>query len=142
MSGPVLLVLRFLMAFSLYGFVGWALFTLWQDVRQHSRELKSYRLPRLVLNQQLDEGLKPYRFEIPDVVVGRDPVCECILEDGTVSARHARLYYRQGQWWLEDLQSTNGTFLNGEAVKVPMVLTDGDILRCGQITMNVVLGEK
>jgi hypothetical protein len=142
MSGAILLVLRFLMAISLYAFVGWALFAMWQDVRRYSRELQTYRLPRLVLNRQLQEGLRPYRFDIPDVVVGRDPVCDCILEDSTVSARHTRLYYRQGQWWVEDLLSTNGTFLNGEAIKTPVVLTAGDTLRCGQVVMSVVVGEK
>ena len=36
------------------------------------------------------------------------------------------LTYRQSQWWIEDLHSTNGTFLNQEAVLEPVVITDGD----------------
>lgn len=141
MSGPILLVLRFALALSLYAFLGWALYTIWQDLRQHNRALQTYRLPVLELNRQLDEGLKTYRFDIPDVLVGRDPACDCILEDSAVSARHTHLYYRLGQWWVEDMQSTNGTFLNGEPVTEPIALASGDTLRCGPVSLSVVLGE-
>jgi pSer/pThr/pTyr-binding forkhead associated (FHA) protein len=64
-----------------------------------------------------------------------------LLDDPTVSNTHARLSYHHGQWWLEDLRSTNGTFLNDEAVASPLVVTDGDVVRCGQVQFTLAPGE-
>ena len=48
-----------------------------------------------------------------ELIVGRHRGCDVVLEDLTVSRRHARLVYRDGTWVLQDLGSTNGTLLNG-----------------------------
>jgi pSer/pThr/pTyr-binding forkhead associated (FHA) protein len=66
-------------------------------------------------------------------------LCDIPLPDETVSARHARLTYHHGQWWLEDLGSTNGTHLNDELLSVPTVLTSGDEIRCGNSRLVVDL---
>ena len=54
-----------------------------------------------------------------------------------VSRRHARLLYRPESWMLEDLNSTNGTFLNSVPVQPgqPVQIRTGDILRCSQVTL-------
>ena len=41
------------------------------------------------------------------------------------------------QWWLEDLKSTNGTFLNEEKLDTPTVIVTGDEIRCGQVPVRV-----
>jgi pSer/pThr/pTyr-binding forkhead associated (FHA) protein len=63
------------------------------------------------------------------------------LDDKTVSARHARLAYHHGQWWLEDLRSRNGTFLNTKAVHEPLVLATGDEVQFGSLKFLVLLDE-
>ena len=63
------------------------------------------------------------------------------MDDQTVSSQHARLAYRKQQWWLEDLASTNGTFLNGEAVTTPVVITHGDELRLGHLGVRIEIGQ-
>jgi pSer/pThr/pTyr-binding forkhead associated (FHA) protein len=65
-----------------------------------------------------------------------------MLANETVSARHARLSFRRDQWWLEDLGSRNGTFLNGEALSAPVVLADMDEVRCGQVSFTIGLSEE
>jgi pSer/pThr/pTyr-binding forkhead associated (FHA) protein len=62
--------------------------------------------------------------------------------DDTVSARHARLSYHHNQWWVEDLQSRNGTYLNDERVSVPTVIVSGDELRYGQVATLIEIDEK
>jgi pSer/pThr/pTyr-binding forkhead associated (FHA) protein len=54
-----------------------------------------------------------------------------------VSRRHARLLFSPGSWMLEDLNSTNGTFLNSAPVPPgqPVQIRTGDILRCSQVTL-------
>jgi len=49
-----------------------------------------------------DSEAPPYRYTVPDVLIGRDIACNCCLDDLTVSAQHARLSYHHGQWWVED----------------------------------------
>src|SRR5438093_13231986 len=53
--------------------------------------------------------------------LGRDPQAEIPLIDGRASRRHASLSHSQGQWVLEDLESSNGTFLYGKRVDKSMV---------------------
>lgn len=50
------------------------------------------------------------------LLVGRDPACDVVLQDSTVSRRHAQLFFRAGSWIVQDLESTNGTLLNGKRV--------------------------
>jgi pSer/pThr/pTyr-binding forkhead associated (FHA) protein len=51
-----------------------------------------------------------------ELLVGRDPECDVVLADPTVSWRHARLLFRAGSWIVQDLGSTNGILLNGTLV--------------------------
>jgi pSer/pThr/pTyr-binding forkhead associated (FHA) protein len=139
MSGVVLLILRILLAVLLYCFLAWALYTLWRDLK-YQAELQSARKTRpLRLAFELEIGSQLRTFAQSEVIIGRSGNCDYILDDKTVSSRHTRLAYHLGQWWVEDLTSTNGTYLNGELVITPVVLANGDQLRCGQVTGRVEL---
>jgi pSer/pThr/pTyr-binding forkhead associated (FHA) protein len=141
MSSSVLLVLRLSLVLALYGFLAWALLLLWQDLKRQSQLLIVRQPPTLTLLYQLEDETRSLRFAAPEVTIGRDPSCDFSVEDKTVSAQHARLCYRQGQWWVEDLQSTNGTYLNDEPVSSPLVVTGGDQVRCGQVILDIAIGE-
>lgn len=64
------------------------------------------------------ENLLALDWECPsaELVVGRSSQCDVVLGDITVSRRHARLLHRDGSWVLQDLNSTNGSYLNGQRV--------------------------
>jgi pSer/pThr/pTyr-binding forkhead associated (FHA) protein len=141
MSGPLLLALRILLVVALYAFLSWALYTVWRDLKRQSMLLTSPQVPPLTLIQKMDGISKPYRFTIPEITIGRDPACDVPLQDKTISVQHARLLYHHSQWWVEDLHSTNGTFLNQEPVSEPVVIAAGDQLRCGQLLFLISLGE-
>jgi pSer/pThr/pTyr-binding forkhead associated (FHA) protein len=138
MSGQVLLIVRILLAASLYAFLGMALLILWRDLKRQAENVIAAQSPPITL---LREGQVSLHFTKPEITIGRDPTCDATLEDKTVSNEHARLSFHHNQWWLEDLQSTNGTFLNDERVSAPTVITTSDQIRCGQVVLSVQVGK-
>jgi pSer/pThr/pTyr-binding forkhead associated (FHA) protein len=78
-------------------------------------------------------------FELgEEVTVGRSPGCAVSLEDDTfTSSVHARVYRRNGELWLEDLGSTNGTWLNDAKVGSPERLQRGDHVKIGSTILEV-----
>jgi len=74
-----------------------------------------------------------------EVTIGRAPGCSVPLADDTyVSQLHARIYIREGQPFVEDLGSTNGTFLNRARLTQTMPLRRGDRVQVGQTVLEVV----
>jgi pSer/pThr/pTyr-binding forkhead associated (FHA) protein len=139
MSGPILLVLRIAIAVVLYAFLSWGLWLLWRDLKRQSRALSASVNPALVLTLQGSDPPIMYRFTSPEVTIGRDSTCECRLDNPIISARHARLSFHHTQWWIEDLHSRNGTFLNEEPVRSQVVVTSGDSLRCGSLVFLITI---
>lgn len=72
------------------------------------------------------------------IVIGRNNRSDIVVADSFVSAQHARIYLKEEQYWLEDLNSANGTFLNDVRVKQPTVLVNGDKIRVGGTTFQFV----
>ena len=140
MSGFVLLGLRILSILAVYSFLGWALFLLWRLLRQEALALAARKTTPLAFLINIPDQ-EDHLFEVTqnDVSIGRDPDCECVLPHGTVSARHARLAFHHSQWWVDDLLSTNGTKLNDEPLQMPTVVVNGDTIKCGQVTLTIIL---
>jgi pSer/pThr/pTyr-binding forkhead associated (FHA) protein len=141
MSAPFVLALRVLLAASLYAFLGLTLLTIWRELRAQGTLLATQKIPGISLN--LQSGEQPPRqkyFTQSEILLGRDSHCDLPLLDDTVSVRHARLAYHHGQWWLEDLGSTNGTLLNKEKVSIPTVVISGDQIDCGKVSIKINLG--
>ncbi len=79
---------------------------------------------------ELENGTK---FYIEDVAtVGRAPDSNIILNSRSISRHHARIFYEGGHYWLKDLDSANGTTLNGKKIKLQM-LSDSDKIVFGDV---------
>lgn len=63
--------------------------------------------------------------------IGRASDCDVVLKNEFVSSKHAQIYKKGGKFWLDDLKSTNGTFVNGRRVRKPVRLKSGDIISFG-----------
>ncbi len=72
----------------------------------------------------------------PDMLIGRSSSCDLVLQDPNVSRRHAQLFFREGRWILVDLDSTNGTYINGVRVHRSELLP-GDFLALGTEHLQV-----
>ncbi|MEI8406973.1 MULTISPECIES: FHA domain-containing protein FhaB/FipA [unclassified Kribbella] len=71
------------------------------------------------------------------VIIGRGSDCQIRLDDDYSSTRHSRLFLSEGQWWVEDLGSTNGTYLDGQRVTRPVPAEIGGSIRIGRTTLNI-----
>lgn len=76
-------------------------------------------------------GGRSYRFHQIVTTIGRTNGNDLIISGRTVSRRHARLWFDNGRWYLEDLQSANGTLINGVRISQPQALNDGDVINFG-----------
>jgi pilus assembly protein CpaF len=88
-----------------------------------------------------DESGRPVRverFEGERVTIGRSRDNDLVLPSPAVSSRHARLEHDDGSWVLRDLQSTNGTFLNGSPVGARAVVNEGDEIQIGDFRLRIV----
>ena len=142
-----LFLLRVLFIFLLY-------FFLYQIFRVTSRELTALatantqppRAPgpavggRLVMVDGGESGLGPGTTFLLRAVttVGRHPDSTVAIDEPFVSSEHAELSHADGRWWVRDLGSTNGTFVNGNRVRVPTGIRPGDIVQFGRVQLQFV----
>jgi pSer/pThr/pTyr-binding forkhead associated (FHA) protein len=73
-----------------------------------------------------------YPLEGDQIMVGRDSANGVAINDAEVSRRHARLTFQGGKYVIEDVGSTNGTFVNGQRLAGPYVLKPGDVVSFGE----------
>lgn len=73
-----------------------------------------------------------FALEGDQLTIGRDSTNEIVINDAEISRRHARLTFQGGKYVLEDLGSTNGTFVNGQRLAGPRVLKTGEVISFGE----------
>mgnify|MGYP006277171235 CR=1 FL=1 len=71
------------------------------------------------------------------VTLGRAPDSTLVIDDDYASSRHARIYPSEGAWFVEDLGSTNGTWIDRSRITSPTVLPAGTPLRIGRTTLQL-----
>ncbi|MEX2314262.1 MAG: FHA domain-containing protein, partial [Thermomicrobiales bacterium] len=74
----------------------------------------------------------------PVTVIGRHPRATIVIDSTFVSSEHAQLTWEEDRWWVTDLHSTNGTFVNGSQIHVPTGLRPGDVVELGAIRLQLV----
>ncbi|EEH64328.1 FHA domain protein [Gleimia coleocanis DSM 15436] len=73
-----------------------------------------------------------------EVVIGRSPASTLVLDDSYASSRHARIFKDGDYWFIEDLGSTNGTYVDDERISGVQPFAVNQILRIGQSTFELV----
>ena len=94
----------------------------------------SNRLPVLV-NIATNES---FPLNGASVTLGRAPENNVVLpDDGYASASHARIFWDQGRWWVEDLMSSNGTAVNDQILTAPWALQPNDVIKVGRTQFRI-----
>jgi pSer/pThr/pTyr-binding forkhead associated (FHA) protein len=73
-----------------------------------------------------------FSLEGDQLIIGRDTSSNIAINDAEISRKHARLTFQGGKYVIEDLGSTNGTFVNGQRLASPAVLKSGDVVSLGE----------
>jgi pSer/pThr/pTyr-binding forkhead associated (FHA) protein len=139
LTSVFLLVIRLSLTLALYAFLAYAVRIIWQDLRKQTDTAAFAQVPPISLLPENSQ--KSTAFKLNEISLGRSPSCDLPIQDDTVSAHHARLYFRKNQWWVEDNESSNGSFLNDSPVTTPTVLTSGDQLKLGSFTIFISFSE-
>ena len=104
-------------------------------VRRHARASRSNHPQLRVLEPA---GLRGRAFALDEeITLGRASGCQVPLDDAYASQVHARVFERDGHWYVEDLGSTNGTYLNRRRVAGPMVIKRHDRLQIGNTVLEL-----
>lgn len=117
---------------------------LWRDYQSTLQKVESNRRTygHLVALQFLDGSyvmLGEVYPLLPLTSLGRAPTNTIVIKDTFASSEHALLMLRNGQWWLEDRHSRNGTTLNEHPVTQATVITSGDVIGIGQKRFRIEL---
>ena len=84
------------------------------------------------------DGARPRTFKLgASMAVGRAPECEIRVEDTYASQQHARIFGKGEKWYVEDLGSTNGTFVNDQRLAAPAQVEPGDRIRVGTTMLEL-----
>lgn len=139
----VLLGLRVLAGGLLLAFLGAVFVVLWRDYRTAAEAVSEERRRRgrlvVIDSPKGDVAIGDTFPLLPLTSLGRAPTNTIVLSEPFCSQEHALLTRRGGQWWLEDRNSSNGTLLNGELVREPIVVSSGDVVGIGQLLFKIEL---
>lgn len=145
MSLDVLLfVLRLISGVLLLGMVTALFVMLWRDYQtaatsvQVNRRVYGQLIKLTYADRHYLETGETYPLHTL-TTIGRGLTNTIVIMDTFASSDHAQIVLRSGQWWLEDRNSRNGTLLNGDILRGPAIVTDGDIVGVGQIGFRILL---
>lgn len=79
-------------------------------------------------------------FDKAEITIGRVQGNDIVLPKGNISKRHSRLVVKDGKFIIMDLQSTNGTYVNGKKIAQPQVVKTSDKIYIGDFTLQVLTG--
>jgi len=135
----VVLLLRLALTVVLYLFLLQLLFVMWRDLR-HPEEAPQRPIhgPHLrILDPGVSGKIAGDVIALEAITsLGRSQQNTVVLEDPSVSAEHALISQRSGQWCIEDLGSKNGTFVNDLPINQPVVLQTGDTITIGAVRLR------
>jgi hypothetical protein len=140
----ILFLLRFVAGLLLIGWLGALFVFMWRDYHSAVHEAQANRRTygQLIAMREIDGNYLRTGEVYPLLSltsIGRAPTNTITVVDTFASNEHALVALRNGQWWLEDRRSRNGTTLNGMVVKQPLVITNGDIIGIGQLRFQLEL---
>lgn len=137
MNAILSLILRGILLLLAYLFVGWIGLTIFRDLRTRTTGKSNLSAPQITIIGQDNWESISFEFQKPEIIIGRDPDSDISIPNDTISLKHCKIYFHHKQWWANDLDSTNGSFINENPIDSPVIITNGDALRLGNVTLSI-----
>jgi pSer/pThr/pTyr-binding forkhead associated (FHA) protein len=102
-----------------------------EEAASRAPRKKKNDLPHLAI-VAADRNLGAKCYLVDEVRIGRAGDCQVAIDDTYASQQHARVYESDGSYFVEDLGSTNGTYVNGRKISYPLELRQGDRIKIGK----------
>lgn len=139
-------ILSYVFTFIIYLFIFSVIRLIYLDVKKMSR----------FENNNADDAecasLKPIKSKVPvtakiknrytiyeSAVIGRSNKCDIAINEDYISAKHAEIWFEDGEWYLEDLGSRNGTAVNGQRIREVVILDPEDVISFGGLNFTFEL---
>ncbi len=136
-----ILILRIMGAIVLLAFIGLIAWMMLKDLQLLTSKSASSFTSRgaLIVVAEPTNGRPDGIFYplYPVTTLGRSPANDVIINDDYTSSEHARISWLDSQWWLEDLGSSNGTYINDLPINKATVITNGDLITVGETQFRV-----
>jgi len=107
-----------------------------RDGRARQAPARRRGSPRSIVVTEQDKPVRTFPLD-DEITFGRSESCRVQLDDTYVSTLHARMFSKDGTWFVEDLGSTNGTYLNRVKVTSPSPIAVGDEIRVGKTIAEI-----
>ena len=144
-SAVLLFALRLISALFLLGFLVALAWIVLQDLRSESTSLVELRRAqghlRVIASDVRSAAAGTIFPLLPVTRIGRAESNTIVLDDAFISAEHALLSRRDSQWWVEDLNSRNGTLLNDLMLTEATVVSNGDVISVGSVQLKIEANE-
>jgi pSer/pThr/pTyr-binding forkhead associated (FHA) protein len=141
MTDLLVFALRALFALLLYAFLWRVGRVAWRELQALAQPPPAAAAPQAFLVVISAPGPEPQLGVrvplLPLTTIGRSAQQSLVLADPSVSGEHAQLELRDGRWWLEDLDSTNGTWVNGRRLTQPAALQSGQTFQCAHTVLRL-----
>ncbi len=139
----ILLFFRILSGLLLLAFLGGLAWLIYRDMQVTAAAMAEQERPygrlRIIANEAELPAVDTTYALLPITSIGRAASNTIVLPDGYASAEHALIIRRQGQWWLEDQGSRNGTLLNDLPVQTAAIISVGDVIAVGGAQLKLEL---
>jgi len=118
--------------------LGFIILILWKDIKETDKKTSGSLQTSIIIKDISKDEIQDFRDN--EIFIGRGKLAQIRLQhDESVSNIHARIFRKEEKWWVEDLQSTNGTFLNEEPIVTPTIIVAGDQITCGKTTIEITM---
>lgn len=135
-------VFSYIFTLIIYLFIFWVIRLIYLDVKKMSRfedesvnvsGLETASLKAIRIRNATDPNMKKRYMIYGKALVGRNKSCDIVLREKYISAEHACIWFEKGEWYLEDLGSRNGTYVNGQRIRNTVILDAQDEITFGEL---------